>query len=405
MAIEQTRYIDIKSGVANANVPERNLQGLVFANDEMIGGAAHKSDYDDGKVVKLTSADIVAEFGPTSQVGKFAEKYFAYIAPDGSCPTTLSVSKVLAGDSTPLASFQRVDSQTNDFGSFTFLTTTTTTGDNPVVSTMTPTIAQLKAVAQENASKNYKYLFVVGVSTVDSRLGDIDNSTAGLQNIFTELSGISGTHLCIGMDEYIAAIPMAITASVDYNKLGATVNMMFKQVGGEIAAVSDGTTADEYDALNVNYYGITQTNGTQLAFYQRGFNADGLDTMVYFNEIWLKSQIATAFLNLATSVNKIPADNAGISMVRSVVMDAVNQAFNNGIITLKNSLTPSQRANILQLSGGDENSPTDVLTNGYWLDVVIQTVGSSTTEYKAVYTLIYSKNDAIRFVQGYHELI
>lgn len=407
MAIEQTRYIDIKSGVANSTLQERNLQGLVFATEEMIEGSTHKSDYDDGTPVKLTKTEVMAEFGPTSHVGLFAAKYFAYIAPDGSTPSTLMVAKRLAGDASPLASFTRVDALTNDFGSFTFLTVTTTSGTppDPVVTTMTPTIAELKAVASANSALNFKYLFVVGVSTTDSRLDDSDGVTAGVQNVFTELAGFSGTHLCVGMDEYIAAVPMAICSAVNYNKSGATVSMMFKRLAGESAAVTDGTTADAYDAKYVNYYGLTQTNGRQLGFYQRGFNADGVDTMVYFNELWLKSTIATAFLNLATSVNKIPNDKNGAAMCRNIVAEAVRQAFNNGTITIPESLTPAQTANIVQLAGGDDTAPDTILSNGYWVDVVIRAVGSSTNEFKAVYTLIYSKNDAIRFVEGFHELI
>lgn len=392
MAIEQTRYIDIKSGVVNATITERNLQGLVISDVEMNAGTSDiKTAYDAGTPVRLTSNQIATYFGSSTKVFLFAQKYFSYISPDGSGPTTLTVAKILAPNSTPetpAAALERIDGITNNFGSFTVLDSSGAEAD-PY------TVSKLQAVASFNAGKDYKYLFCLGFTESDSR-------ASGIKSGF---SSYSGTCLVQGNDAYAAAIPMAISAAVDYNKSGSTVCMMFKQIGGETATVDSGTEADALDAAHVNYYGKTQSNGRQLSFYQRGFNSDGVDTAVYFNELWLKSRIATEYLNTVTATNKIPADNNGRNIVKSIVLDAVGDAKRNGTITLKESLTTAQIAYIYQLSGGDDGAANEILSNGYWLDVVIQPVGSSTSEYKAVYTLIYSKGDAIRFVQGYHELI
>ena len=56
---------------------------------------------------------------------------------------------------------------------------------------------------------------------------------------------------------------------------------------------------------------------------------------------------------------------------------------------------------------GDENAWQQVARIGYWLDCVLQSyvTTDSRTEWKAVYTLIYSKDDAIRKVEGSHVLI
>ncbi len=65
------------------------------------------------------------------------------------------------------------------------------------------------------------------------------------------------------------------------------------------------------------------------------------------------------------------------------------------------TLTTLQQAFITQ----ETNDPLawyQVQNNGYWLDVVIVLVGN---EYQATYTLIYSKDDVIRKVNGIHTLI
>ena len=397
MAIDMKRYIDIKSGVVSSTLAERDLQGLVFTTEDMVAGATGKSDYDAGTPLKLSLADITDRFAAESDIIKFATKYFSYVGPGSSAPSRLTVAKMLSPLvettptlETPLQAFTRVDNLTNDFGSFTFIDPSGTNAD-PF------SAASLAAVAEANAGLDFKYLFCQGFTADDARKATFIGTGTG------SLKGIAGTHMVQGYDKYAAAMPMAITASVNYNRQGAATCMMYKQFANETATVTGDSDADTLDAAKVNYYGQTQTNGTKLSFYQRGFNADGTDTMVYFNEIWLKSTIATAFFNLVTSVNKIPADENGRNMVYGIVTNAVGKALNNGTIIFKQSLTVAQESMVLALSGNDEDAPNEVLNNGYWLDVVIQTTDS--VEYKAVYTLIYSKGDSIRKVEGYNLLV
>jgi hypothetical protein len=55
---------------------------------------------------------------------------------------------------------------------------------------------------------------------------------------------------------------------------------------------------------------------------------------------------------------------------------------------------------------GDPTAWQKVQTSGYWFDVVFETyVVNNQTEYKAVYTLIYAKDDVIRLVNGTDILI
>lgn len=381
MAIEQSRYIEINSNVINTTVPERSLQGLVFTDDSMVSGASRSTAYNAGTPQVMTLSEIIESFGASSFITNFATKYFSFVSPSMGVPSRLTVAKVI--DETCVANFARVDGLTNDFGSFTF---------KPGMSIIS--VSGLQAVATANAAMNYKYLFVVGFDKEDEDASDYISG-------FTQ----SGTHVCQGNDTTIAALPMAVTASIDYTASNATSCLMFKQMANETASVTTSGEASTLDANHVNYYGLTQTNGTQLAFYQRGFNADGVDTMVYFNEIWLKSNIETAFFNLVTNVNRIPASDDGKKMISAILSSAIQSALSNGTITIKQSLTTTQTASIISLSGGDSDAPERVLENGYWLDVVIESVSGSSNEYKAVYRLIYSKGDSIRFVQGYHELV
>ena len=80
---------------------------------------------------------------------------------------------------------------------------------------------------------------------------------------------------------------------------------------------------------------------------------------------------------------------------------AAAQGIQNGVIELGKTLTNAQKTKIFQLTGDSEAWFT-VQESGYTISVEIRQDGS---EYKAYYKLIYSKGDAICYVEGSDILI
>ena len=143
-------------------------------------------------------------------------------------------------------------------------------------------------------------------------------------------------------------------------------------------------------------------NGQQLAFYQKGVNLDGTDTAVYLNEVWFKAQVITNFFNLVTSVERIPANYVGESMILTgVVMPVVATALSNGVIMLGKTLSDAQRAIIFQYTN-DESAADEIQNDGYWSAITIENDGG---EYKAFYRIIYAAGDSVRFVDGTHNIV
>jgi hypothetical protein len=199
--------------------------------------------------------------------------------------------------------------------------------------------------------------------------------------------------------------PMMIEAATNYDSINSVQNYEFQQVAGLTASVSDDSTANAYDSVNVNYYGMTQQAGQQIAFYQQGklqgIAPNIIDMNAYVNEIWLKDAASAAIMSLLLSVNQIPANAQGRNQVLAVLQGVINQALNNGTISVGKTLTTAQQMYITSATG-DNLAWHQVQNNGYWVDVVITLVGSN---YQATYTLIYSKDDVIRKVTGTNTLI
>ncbi|MBO7688063.1 MAG: DUF3383 family protein [Kiritimatiellae bacterium] len=284
----------------------------------------------------------------------------------------------------PAAALSRVNQISNNFGSFAFLP-----GD-------VFTDSQMESVLSQNAGYNYKYLASAGIlpAAYSDPTKDYDDTSREIE--FVEAVQEQNGAVVTRGDGTSAAIPMAIFASVDYGGVNSAPTFMFKQISGEKPTVTSDQVADTLDGIHVNYYGLTQVNGQQIAFYQRGFNLDGEDMAVYCNEVWLKSHIATAIFNLLVSVERVPANSDGEAMLYATISGAAQQGVRNGVIEVGKTFSADQRAKIFQVTGDSEAYQT-MQNAGYWLNVSIEQDGS---EYKAVYSLVYGKGDAIRFVQG-----
>ena len=277
----------------------------------------------------------------------------------------------------------------NNFGSFCFTTA------------LAPTLSTIEAAANWNlaTSPNVLFLFSIAVTSANAStwyaaLNTIGGCTATL------VSPVSG--------EYPEMCPMILLGATNYAARNAVQNYMYQQFNLTPSVTTD-AAANIYDPLLINYYGVTQTAGQYLAFYQRGvmygLSTNPSDQNVYANEIWLKDALGAALMTLLLAQTEVPANRTGQSMILGTLQTIVNQALFNGTISVGKTLTTSQQLYITQATGS-ATAWQQVQNSGYWLNVVIQQIPSSSpVEYEAVYTLIYSKNDVVRFIQGSDVLI
>lgn len=204
--------------------------------------------------------------------------------------------------------------------------------------------------------------------------------------------------------------PAMIEAATNYGGNNAAQNYMYQVFDPFLTpTVDDDSTASSYDALSVNYYGQTQTAGTQFNFYQRGLmngtSSSPLDQNTYVNEIWLKDSIAATLLALQLNLNQLPANSAGRSLVLLQIQQVINQAINNGVISIGKTLTNAQIVFIGSVTN-DNDAYYQIQNSGYWIDCIIQPIPSvSPVQFEAAYTLVYSKDDVIRYITGADILI
>ena len=283
---------------------------------------------------------------------------------------------------TPLEAFQRVIDVNNNFGSFAYIDALTT--------------AEITAVAQYNHDLNVQYMYSVSVNSVNY---------VAIQAAVANFDGVALTYND-NDNEYAYFMPMAIMAATNYDAPNGVVNYMFTQFNNETPAVYTDTQANVLDAIKVNYYGQTQSTGKNISFYQRGYLQGSVTDMgVYSNEIWLKSAMSALALSLFLERNQIPANKAGIGVLRSAMQSVINEAITNGTISAEKELTQDQKVVINQLTN-DNDAWREIQQNGYWINVeIVQVTVLGVQEYHLKYTLIYGKGDSIRKITGLDVLI
>ena len=281
----------------------------------------------------------------------------------------------------------------NNFGSFCWM---------PAL-----TLQQAQSIAAWNAAQNVLYMASFQVPPANAAAW-----SAGL-------IGYAGTALTLNITagEYPEMAPMSILAATDYTGIGATQNYMFQQFA-LTPSVSNDNDANTYDALRVNYYGVTQDAGQNISFYQRGIMMGGVtapvDMNVYANEQWMKSTATGLILSLELALAEIPANASGALAISTTLQAGLigstttpGTALGNGCISVGKTLSAAQILAVTNATA-DPNAWRQVQAVGYWLGVNIQEYNNSNTglpEYKATYVLVYSKKDDIRLVTGQHELV
>jgi len=234
--------------------------------------------------------------------------------------------------------------------------------------------------------------------------------------------GVAGTALTLitanGGSDYMEMAPMIIFAATAY-RTGRSVsqNYMFQVFPTQPVSVTDTTLSDTYDNERVNYNGQTQDNGQLIQFYQRGTLGGGpqapVDMQAYADASWLADAAGTQLMSLLLALGQVPANAQGVNQVTAQIVQGVigstkqiGTALYNGVITVGKTLTTVQQQYITSITG-DPNAWRQVQNIGWWLSVAIVPIETedSRTEYEAVYTLVYAKNDSIRKVVGSHVLI
>jgi hypothetical protein len=207
--------------------------------------------------------------------------------------------------------------------------------------------------ADWNNSQNNRFAYVMW-STEAAALTVPDTTSSMAQIIDAGYSGTCGIYVDPTLDNTgeVAAFILGATASLDFARTNGRITFAFKYLSGLIASVTDATVATNLKTNGYNFVGSYATASDDFTFFYPGsVSGDYLFLDEYVNQIYLNSQLQLAAMVLLTSVNSIPYNDDGKTLVRAALMDPINEGLNFGLIREGVALSSSQAAQVNSAAG------------------------------------------------------
>ena len=227
-----------------------------------------------------------------------------------------------------------------------------------------PLIADKTAFAVWANAQNQRYAYVCW----DTDAQAIVNGSTSNFGYLAKTAAYDGV-MCVYNTAVLAAFVLSTVASIDFSRLNGRITAAFKSQSGFTATVTDQQIAANLLANGYSFYGSYATANDPFNFLNNGQMPGKwkwLDAFV--DQVYLNSQFQLALLSLLTSVNSIPYNESGYSLIRAAMIDPITQALNFGAIRTGVTLSASQKAQVNQASGVD--AATIIEQQGYYLQIL-----------------------------------
>jgi hypothetical protein len=166
-----------------------------------------------------------------------------------------------------------------------------------------------------------------------------------------------------------AAAVVAFPASIKWDAVQGMKVLFAKSAANVAATVTSQAVAAVLDANKISYVGEFATRNAQFRFFNKGALTGNLygwfDALIGL--IWLRAKMQRCIMDGFASVNRVPYNEQGYTLIRAWCADAIRAAKNVGVIDEGISLSESQRAQITQELGQD--IADELYAKGWYLQV------------------------------------
>lgn len=183
-----------------------------------------------------------------------------------------------------------------------------------------------------------------------------------------EMSGVA----CLWGAANKAAFVMGFVASLDFSAKNGRATAAFRAQDGLTADVTDGTTYSNLIANGYSCYGDFATANQDFLFLSNGQIAGQYEWIdSYVNQIWLNNQFQLAMMTGLTTVNSIPYNIEGDTLIEAFLADPITAFQNFGGQRAGVALSTAQAAEVN--SAASLAIDTTLSSRGWYLQVLAAT--------------------------------
>jgi hypothetical protein len=208
-----------------------------------------------------------------------------------------------------------------------------------------------------------------------------------------KLNSLYGT-CAVYQDSNAAAFVLGFVASLNYNATNGRAAISYKSGTNITPSVTDPTSFANAVANGTNFYGQWATANSLFTFFWNGAISGPFGWLdSYVSAIWLNNALQLALVNMFTSINSVPYNNAGYATIKSGCKSTLDQGLLNGTINRGVALTSSQ-ANSVDTAAGLIIDPV-LATAGYYLQVLPATPTQRNNRQSPTCTLWYMDGGSV----------
>lgn len=216
------------------------------------------------------------------------------------------------------------------------------------------------------ASRPVQYLYVPWTHAATAT---VQGSAADPSSVLHEANAGASLKPVYAPSADYAVMVLGMIASINWNQKNSTISLAFKAQDGLAATVNDGATATVLTDKGYNFYGNYSTRNDNFVFlYDGAMFGDYGYADPFINAIWLNNAIQVSIMNGLTSVNRVPYNDPGYTLVRAWIMDVVKRAQMNGVIEAGITLSEGQKAELAREAGLDIAAYLD--SDGFYLQIL-----------------------------------
>lgn len=209
--------------------------------------------------------------------------------------------------------------------------------------TFKPSDANMQAFAAWNDAQNDRFAYMQW----DLNAALTTNSDTTSAWALIKAAGYSGTVPIYDPVNpgALAAFFMGSAAAINFGTTNGRITFAFKAQSGAVQpGVTNQVIFENLKANGVNFYGGF-SNGALRNWqfvYPGTVSGDYAWLDAYLDQVWLNMNLQAVLMDLLTTVNRVPYNQAGYSMIETQMLGPINDALNNGVITAGVTLSSTQ---------------------------------------------------------------
>lgn len=217
------------------------------------------------------------------------------------------------------------------------------------------------------SAQNNRYCYVPFDTDPTPTLSNAASTSLGAQVAAAAYNGVCP--VWEPSNTYLAAFVLGVAAAINFNQTNGRITFDFKSQAGFTPGVTDTTVGTNLIANGYNFYGAYATANQNFNFFNPG-SVSGIFKWLdsYVNQIWLNAQFQLDLMTLLTSINSIPFNNPGYTIIENALATTIQQGLNFGAFAAGVVLSSTQIAEVNTAAG--LNISNTLQQQGWYLQVL-----------------------------------